>query len=211
MPRSARWPNARRTRPPKGIYLPQSVCGRLLTARRGAALGSLGGQEAVGSEAEGSRGSSRTPRDSWLAWTALAAGARSAVVGRGRGRPTAPPRRDRSVPGPPATTTTSTIVNHKFAPLCAHWIRDPSCGGSSPCMVRTLSRFWRPLTACLLAPKSVPHCRRDAACNHQRCANCAFRSGNLCSKKQSNYAQIMLQILLFYASVMLWKQPNYVS
>ena len=45
----------------------------------------------------------------------------------------------------------------------------------------------------------------------QRCANYAFRSGNLCSKKQSNYAQIMLQILLFYASVMLWIQPNYAS
>jgi len=47
--------------------------GDLLTTIRvwapvdGAALGSLGGQEAVGSEAEGSRGSSRTPRDSWLA------------------------------------------------------------------------------------------------------------------------------------------------
>ena len=35
----------------------------------------------------------------------------------------------------------------------------------------------------------------------QRCAYYAFRRGNLCSKKQSNYAQIMLQILLFYASV----------
>ena len=45
-----------------------------------------------------------------------------------------------------------------------------------------------------------PKVRRQTATTHgQRCANYAFRSGNLCSKKHSNYATYFAILCFGYA------------